>query len=303
MAKLPGIVRYNRIRSALSKDLKSRGIKLESGGFDKINNNIFRTTREDPLKMVTSNIDELARSFREGEVPPVWVPTKSELIELGGAVPYWDVNRFPYETFPKELLLRSPGIMGKNVFNKDYNYDIDAKGMVQWVDNNRDPKGQDKTKKFGGTDQVPYVRLVGQKYDPKLKGFPAKFNYKTLSWEFELAFCSPGGDLKDDKGRPYDYGYHPGISPEYAPPEEIEGVEPEEREAVRPGPPPKEIEAEIKLKEAETHRLEMEVKLRQAEAAIEREKKEAIKERRALIAELKELGFTKEEIKTELAKL
>jgi len=307
MAAPRGIVRYNKIRRELSQDLKKRGVKLEAWAFNDLSRDIFRLTKTDPFSRLMQSVGDMATTMRKEGVPPI-LPvqrTKAE-IEQGiepknkGAVNYWDIDNLPYESFPENLIISSPNVLGKDVRRGDYTYELDAKPMVQWVDKNRDREGDDDTKLFRAPDYGPFVRLVGQEFNAKMGGYPAKFNYDKLSWEFDLVFADSNGDIKNEEGQAFDYGYDPGMAPQYIPPEEVEAIRPEEpvKKKKKKKPPAKKrkIQMELKLKKAETKLLKQEVRLKKAEAS-------AARERLALVKELRDIGFTKAEIKAELAKL
>ncbi|GAI12906.1 unnamed protein product, partial [marine sediment metagenome] len=192
-----------------------------------------------------------------------------------------------------------PKVYGKDVKLSDYRYEMDAKPMVQWVDENRDHEGEDPTKLFGKTPKVPWIRFIAGDFDKKIGGHPAIWNPKKMRWEIELAFVDSAGDPADEDGVPYDYGYEPGVVG-YMPPEEIEAVIPPEEKMIPPEEVPV-IEPPIEVPDRELLLLKAEIKRLKQEARLEKAKALAARERTALIKELREIGYTKAEIKAELA--
>lgn len=81
---MQGIVRYNKIRSELSKFVKANDVKLAKGSFNELNKETFRSTKDQPLSEVINNIDvfvdERIRPDEEFDVIPEsnWFHIKDE---------------------------------------------------------------------------------------------------------------------------------------------------------------------------------------------------------------------------------
>jgi len=296
MAAPKGIVRYNRIRSELSKELKAQKIELEPWAFNAMSRDIFRTTKSDSYSRVEENIMTLAESMRGRAAVPLLPAEDCDTKE------YWEVDSFAKEALPDDLWIVSPKIYGGEVKLSDYREEIHAKPMRDWVDDNRDNKGDDPNKLFKGSMDIPWIKITAGDFDKNLGGNPAIWNPKKLRWEVRLDFVDPSGNPKDEDGKYYDYGYKPGIEGTYEPgeidavrPDEEDMVAPEEVKPEKPKKAPK-VDREIQLKKAETKLLKQQTRLEKA-------KGRAAKERTALVKELREIGYTKAEIKAELAKL
>ena len=101
---MKGIIRYNKLRSDLSKYVKANGIDLPKGSFNKLNTEVFRSTKEDPFDQVVSNIDVFIRDYVNPDEGIDVIPNNR----------WWTIEE-ELEKFPEEMQIvldNSTGIDG-----------------------------------------------------------------------------------------------------------------------------------------------------------------------------------------------
>ena len=274
---LPGIVRYNRIRHELSEWKKENNLTFKKNYFDKLNKDIFRRTKEDPLKHVIDNIDELAlgvvQSYKEVGKPPTDL-AEFELFIEGTAYYQLGLEWPEGVAAPANLTISSPLIMGYSKPASEIDYNEDFKNFVGWVDANRDDEGDSPSymfKNLGVTEGVSEYEI------PLVKLIMGEFDWETMSYKAELVITHWNGRHIDDENNPVTFGYTPGDEirhldpsewinqPVFYPPGVPEVKPPKE------APPPAVIDKEIELEKVKVEREKQTTeKLRQYNIAEER---------------------------------
>jgi len=215
MKKIPGIVKYNKIRHELSVLRKEKNIQFEKGVFNDLSRDIFRGTREKDVVEIKRDLDKfIVDQIRGQEVDGAYIKDPEIREEFTAeAFPYFELavevdmlkGREERKTLPTNLMVVSANIIGHEIQMNKLDYGLHIQRFVGWCDANRDHNKEDPENfAFGGSDDVPYVVFTQPWFNPK------RMRYQT-----ELIMAGP--DLLQE-----DYGFRPDYEPEYMPPEMIE---------------------------------------------------------------------------------
>lgn len=183
-----GIVAYNKIRSKLSKEVKAKGIKLETGAFNTLSTNIFRHNKGKAIQPILTNIGEQIAIERKDDVGLFKM-----LPALLQGFYYWDFNNEYVSAGMHPGLWIVSDFMEEPVLARDLDYYRDIKHLVEFIDQNRTQ------------EKEPDSDFWFYDYGVILQFTEPSYNKKTMRLESRL-YASGIWSVYNKNQLPYEYG-------------------------------------------------------------------------------------------------
>lgn len=288
--QVKGIVAYNRIRSALSKEIKAKGIKLEKGAFNTLSTDIFRHNKGKYIDPILDEIGEQITIEREPDVGEFgMLPTLLE-----GFLYYEFDNEYITMGMHKDLYIVSD-FLPEPILAAELDYYEYIAPLVSFIDYNRTQ------------ENIPDSDKWFYDYAVILQFTKPEFNPVSMRLESRL-YASQIWSVYNDKQLPYEFGMQG-----YYDPEELLIILSELGKPTIPGEiPEEEPEEPEKIEKAKERKERIEELAKETE--LEREKGITAKEKRLLLeteerlldkyTKLYEKGIiTKKQLQAKIAKL